>query len=135
MHAGYEKSDSSSPTVATNSIFLTGVVDARERRDIAILDIANAFLHATNDKKVLMVLWGKLAEMMVAVDPELYRKYVIYTSKGVPMLFVRLSKALYGMLRAVLLFYKILRSDVDNMGFMVNPYARAWPTEWSTDAK
>ena len=110
-------------------------MDARERRDIAILDIANAFLHATNDKKVLMLLWGKLAEMMVAVDPELYRKYVIYTSKGVPMLFVRLSKALYGMLRAVLLFYKRLRSDVDNIGFMVNPYARAWPTEWSTDAK
>ena len=93
-----------------------------ERRAIDILDIANAFLHATNNKKVLMLLQGKLAEMMVAVDPELYQKYVTYTSKGVPMLYVRLSKALYGMFRAALLFYKRLRSDLDNMGFLVNPY-------------
>ena len=72
-------------------------MDARERRAISILDIANAFVHAMNDEKVLMFLRGKLAEMKVAVDPELYRKYITYTSKGVPMLYVRLSKALYGM--------------------------------------
>ena len=101
---------------------MTGVVDARERRDIAILDIANAFLHATNDKKVLMLLRGKLAKMMVAVDLELYQKYVTYTSKGVTMLYVRLSKDLYGMLRSALLFYKRLRSVLENMGFVVNLY-------------
>ena len=38
------------------------------------------------------------------------------------MLYVRLIKALYGMFGTVLLFYKRLRSDLDNMGFMVNPY-------------
>ena len=38
------------------------------------------------------------------------------------MLYVRLSKALYGMLRAALLFYKRLRSDMENMGFEINPY-------------
>jgi hypothetical protein len=38
------------------------------------------------------------------------------------MLYVRLSKALYGMLRAALLFYKRLRKDLENMGFEVNPY-------------
>ena len=38
------------------------------------------------------------------------------------MLHVRLSKALYGMRRAALLFYKRLRSDLENMGFEVNPY-------------
>ena len=108
--------------VVTDSIFLTGVMDVCERRAIVILDIANALLHAMNDEKVLMLLRLKLAEMMVAVDPELYQKYVTYTSKGVPMIYVRLSKALYGMLRAALLFYKRLRSDLKNMGFVVNPY-------------
>ena len=38
------------------------------------------------------------------------------------MLYVRLSKALYGMLRAALFFYKRLRSDLENMGFKINPY-------------
>ena len=37
------------------------------------------------------------------------------------MLYVRLLKALYGMLRAALLFYKRLRKDLENTGFEVNP--------------
>ena len=41
---GYDKSDGSSQTVSTDSISLTGMVDAREKRAIAILDIANALL-------------------------------------------------------------------------------------------
>ena len=36
--------------------------------------------------------------------------------KGVPVLYVRLSKALYGMLRATLLFYKRLRKDLKTWG-------------------
>ena len=44
-----------------------------------------------------MLLRGRLAEMMVQVDPSMYRKYVTYLSNGQAMLYVRLSKALYGM--------------------------------------
>ena len=119
---GYNKSDGLLPTVLTEIIFLTGVVDAHEMRAIAILDIANAFLHAKNDEKILMLLRGKLAEMMVQVYPIMYRKYVTYSPNGQAMLYVRLSKALYGMLRAALLFYKRLRSDLENMGFKIKPY-------------
>ena len=46
------------------------------------MDIANAFLHAENDEKILMLLRGRLAEMMVAVDPKMYRKYVTYSPNG-----------------------------------------------------
>ena len=35
---------------------------------------------------------------------------------------MRLLKALYGLLRSALLFYKKLRGDLENMGFEVNPY-------------
>ena len=119
---GYDKADGSSPTVTTESIFFTGVVDAREGRAVAVLDVANAFLHAHNDERVLMLLRGKLAEMMVRIDPSMYREYVTYSKNGVPMLYVRLSKALYGMLRAALLFYKRLRSDLEDRGFVVKPY-------------
>ena len=38
------------------------------------------------------------------------------------MVYVRLSKALYGMLGAAILFYKRLRKDLEDMGFEVNPY-------------
>ena len=70
MYDRYNKSD--------DSIFVTGVVDAKESRVVAILDIANAFLHADNDKIILMLLRGKLAEMMVKIDPLLYREYVTF---------------------------------------------------------
>ena len=89
---------------------------------MAVLDIAYAFLQADNDETVNMLLRGKLAEMMVRIDPALYREYVTYSANGVPMLYVRLSKALYGMLRAALLFYKRLRSTLEEMGFEINPY-------------
>ena len=91
---GYDKSKGSSPACATDSIFLTGVIDARERRAVAMLDIENSFLQAENDEKVLMLLRGRLAELMVKVDPSLYRKYVTSSKKGVPMLYVKLTKAL-----------------------------------------
>ena len=98
------------------------MIDAKELRAIAILDIANAFLHTENDEKIIMFLRGRLAEMMVQVEPAMYRKYMMYSPNGQAMLYVRLSKALYGMLRVALLFYKRLRSDLENKGFEVNPY-------------
>ena len=38
------------------------------------------------------------------------------------MLYVRLSKALYGLLQSALLFYRKLRSELEDHGFTVNPY-------------
>ena len=70
----------------TDSISMTGAVDAKEGRELAILDITNTFLHAENDERILMLLRGKLAKMMVKIDPSLYRKYVTFSQKGVPML-------------------------------------------------
>ena len=119
---GYYKSDGLYPTVLTDSIFLSGVVDALKKQAILILDIANAFLHAENDEKILMLLRVKLAKIMAQVDPIMYHKYVTYSPNGQAMPYIILSEALYGMLRAAILFYKILRSDLENMGFKINPY-------------
>ena len=101
---GYDKSDGSSPTVVTESIFMTRVIDARERREVDVLDRANAFLQADNDETIGMLSREKLAEMMARIDPALYWEYMTCSANGMPMLYVRLSKALYGMLRATLLF-------------------------------
>ena len=60
--------------------------------------------------------------MVVTIDPSLYRKYVTFSQKGVPMLYMSFSKALYGMLRAALLFYKRRRSNLEELGFELNPY-------------
>ena len=118
----YEKSYGSSPTVITKIILLIGVVDSRERQAQGVLDNAKAFFHSDNNERILMLLRGRLAEMMVRIDPSLYRKYVTYSAKGTPMLYVHLSKALYVMLKAALLFYKRLIFDLEEMGFVINPH-------------
>ena len=119
---GYNKADGSSPTVSTDGLIITCAIDGYENRDVAIVDIPGAFLQADNDEFILMLLRGKLAEMMVRVDPKLYRKYLITSPRGEPMLYVRLNKALYGLLRSALLFYKKLVGELKAMGFKLNPY-------------
>ena len=108
--------------MVTESLFVTRVIDAKEERKMAVLDIMNVFLQADNDKIINMLLRGKLAEMMVRIDPSLYRGYVTYSANGVAMLYARLSKAVYGILRATLLFYKRCQSQLKSTGFEMKPY-------------
>ena len=56
------------------------------------------------------------------VYPSLYRNYVIYYGKGLPLLYVNMNKALYGLLKSVLLFYNKLRGELESIGFEINPY-------------
>jgi len=42
--------------------------------------------------------------------------------KGQPVIYVRLKKALYGTLRAALLFWQKLTGTLKGWGFTVNPY-------------
>jgi hypothetical protein len=47
------KEESSSLTVSTESVLLTSIVDAHEGRDVAIIDIPNAFIQTQfHDAKV-----------------------------------------------------------------------------------
>ena len=54
----------------TDSVFLRGVIYAHDHRALSMLDIDNYFLHAENVKYVLMLSCGKLAELLVKVDPK-----------------------------------------------------------------
>lgn len=114
--------EASSPTANTDSVFITSAIDASEKRDIAFIDFPNAYLNAKNDRKVVMRVKGLVAKMLVAVEPMLYRKYIVYNNKGCPELYVIVQKALYGMMRSALLFYRHLVKHLKQMGFKLNPY-------------
>ena len=119
---GYVKSEWASPKVSTDGVIITSTIEAHEGRDVAVIDLPNAFLNADNNEQTLMLLKGKLVELMVQIDPQMYRKHIITSSKGETMLYVRLSKALYGLLQSALLFYRKLLSELEDFGFTVNPY-------------
>ena len=61
------------------------------------------------------------------LNPSFYSKYVIYNSKWVPLFYVNMNKALYGLLKSALLFYKNLRVELDSIGFLINPYDPFFP--------
>jgi hypothetical protein len=42
--------------------------------------------------------------MMVTINPALYGPYVITTKRGEKLLYVKMLKAMYGLMRAALLF-------------------------------
>ena len=95
------------PTVATESVFITATIDAFENRDVATVDLKDAFLYTKVDLNygaLHMVLPGKLTELMVEVNTSMYRKCVISDEKGHKLLYVELQKAPYGTLNASLLF-------------------------------
>ncbi len=79
-------------------------------------------MHTDVDEDVLMVLRGELADMMVQIAPQIYRKYVTVDRKGTPILCVKLQKAFYGLMRESLLFYRKLRKELEDYRLKVNPY-------------
>jgi hypothetical protein len=62
------KEDATSPTVATESVLLTAVIDAIEERDVAVVDIPNAFIQTridNEDDMAIIRIGGELVEILV----------------------------------------------------------------------
>ena len=117
------KEETSSPTVSTEALFLTSLIDAEEERKVVTVDIPGAFMHSDMDELVHMRLSGPMAELLVRVDPAKYRKYLVKDKKGNDTLYVELTKALYRTCQAALLFWKNLSSFlIDELGFTLNKY-------------
>jgi hypothetical protein len=116
------KEDAASPTASTDSVFMIGAINAHEKRDVVTADLPGAFLNTVTDELVFMVLKGELCELMVRVNPKIYRRYVTTDKKGNPILYVQLYKSMYGLLRSALLFYRKLRGELEAFGFVINPY-------------
>jgi hypothetical protein len=108
--------------VALESVLITATKEAFEKREVAIVDVPDAYLTADMDEEICMCLRGRLVELMVKTAPEMYRKYIYVGPDNKPLLYVKLQKALYGCLRSALLFYLKLLKDQEGNGFKLNPY-------------
>ena len=71
-YKGYDKSAGSPPTVTTRGLILTSAIDAHEGRDVATVDIEPTFLHADNNKEIIMKLRGKMVELLVQLESSMY---------------------------------------------------------------
>ena len=58
---GYVKSEWASSTLYTYGVIITSTIEAHEGRDVAVIDLTNAFMNADNNEQTLMLLKRKLA--------------------------------------------------------------------------
>ena len=68
------KEDAESPTFVLERIIIASAIEAREERDVATVKIPGAYLHTDNEEYVIMLLRGRLEELMAMVDPNVYQK-------------------------------------------------------------
>jgi hypothetical protein len=119
------KEDASSPTVATESVLLSCIIDAEEHRDVAIVDIPNAFVQTRveNEKDMAFIkIRGILVDILVEIAPEAYKSYVSQDKKGNKQLLVQFQNALYGTMVANLLYCRKFVKSLTDIDFIINPY-------------
>ena len=119
------KEDASSPTVATESVLLSCIIDAQEGRDVAVIDIPNAFIQTrVEDEKdmVTIKLRGVLVDILVDIAPDVYKRYVTLDKKGNKQLICQCLNAIYGAMIASLLYYRKFTKSIVDEGFEINPY-------------
>ena len=114
------KDDATLPTIATESILLTSVIESKEHWYIITANIVGAFMQGDQEEIVHMHLDHVLVDMLVKCDPECYAKYVT-EENGKRVLYVEHIKALYGTLWATLSFWHHLTHKLLKLGFEINP--------------
>ena len=119
------KEEVSSPTVATESVLLTCIIEADEGRDVATIDIPNAFIQTRieHEKDMAIIkIRGILVDMLVDIAPDVYKPYVTTDKKGVKQLIVQCLNAIYGTMMAGLMYYTKFCKSLLSVGFTFNPY-------------
>jgi hypothetical protein len=107
----------SSATVSTSSVFTLASIAAYEKRSVAVVDIAGAFLNASMKESipVHMRLDRTMSDFLITLD-KTYQAY----QDGQGGLTVRLEKALYGCVESSSLWYENLRVTMADLGYKRN---------------
>ncbi len=120
------KEDVSSPTVIAKAVMLTYLIDVHEDRDIAVVDISNAFVQTVVDEEdadhhVIARIRGPLVDILVSIAPDVYGPYVSMNKSGQKVLIVECLNAIYRTMVAALLYYKKFVKSLTKQGFKLNP--------------
>jgi hypothetical protein len=119
------KEDASSPTVATEAVLLSCIIDAEEGRNVAVVDIPNTCVQTRveNEKDMAFIkIRGVLVDILVEIAPDVYKSYVSRDKKGMKHLLVQYQNALYGTMAAIILYYRKFVKSLMDICFIINPY-------------
>lgn len=63
------RDEASSPTVTTEGFFLTSVINAKEKRIVAVCDVSGAFLHADMDDFGVVIFEDNMVDILIETGP------------------------------------------------------------------
>ena len=105
-------------------------IDESEGRNITKFDIPGSFMQAEMDELVHVKFEGIMADMLVNIDPELYKIYSVM-EQGQLVNYTPLNKALYGNFRASLLFWRKLTDNIVKWGYKKTTMTGMFPIKQS----
>jgi hypothetical protein len=119
----YQKWEASSPTLRTELVLITAMINAYEGRTIGVYDIPGSFLHAHQTDITYVKMTDEAATLLIEVSPTTYKDYLIlerYKNK----IYLMLRKALYGCIKSALLFWENFSGKLIMRGYELNVYDR-----------
>jgi len=116
----YNKDETACPTVSTDALMMTMLIDAWEKRDVGSADVVGAYLHADLEDFTLIKYEGESVDILCKINPEWAELVVV--ENGEKVLYSQLLKALYGCVQSALLWYELFTTTLQGFGFELNPY-------------
>ena len=81
------------------------------------------------EERVIMKITGVLVDLLVKLAPDTYSTFVLFKN-GKKVLYVKVLRALYGMLVAALLWYKTLKKDLEKSDLFSIHTIHVFAIEW-----
>ena len=127
----YTESQTSSPTVSTETLFMVAAIAGREKRKVVTVDIGSAFLRGKfqeDSEPIIMRLDKEMADALCKIDPNAYKAFKRHDGS----MYVQLKKPLYGLIEAAKLWFDEISRTLKSLGFKQNVYDECC---WNRDFK
>ena len=98
------------------------VIDAHEKIAVQTFEVPGAFLQSPlpDGTTIYIKFKGEFADIMCDVNPEYMD--AVFEEIGKRALYVKVLKAIYGLIEVVLIWYDVYTDVQLEMGFKFNPY-------------
>ena len=108
----FTREEARSPTLSLEALIMSLTIDAHERQKLTVFDVPGAYLQTDlpNDKFLLLMLEDQFVDIICSINP----KYSVHvrTEGGRKVLYLRIRKAIYGMIEYDLLWYDLFDTHV-----------------------
>ncbi len=115
------KEEAASPTVSMESTFIA-VTIAAHKKSSTLLGHPKCVREYGRQQRRTYGTKKRAGGEMIQIAPQVYRKYVTVDRRETKVLYVKLQKALYGLMQASLLFYRKLCKELEEYRLTINPY-------------